>query len=199
MRGAPKAIRGKEESMERHPSLANADDSLVVLIDPQEKLMRAMDRRDEITRNMRLLLRFSSIYAIPVVLTEHYPQGLGTTVEEIREVLPEYRPIVKRIFSCFGVEEFGRELATRGRKRLLVAGIETHICVAQTVLDALHRGFQVQVLSDAVSSRRHGDHATALERMAREGAVITTTEAAMYEVAARADDESFRRLLELVK
>ena len=185
--------------MERHPSLANADDSLVVLIDPQEKLMRAVDRRDEITRNMRLLLRFASIYGLPVVLTEHYPQGLGTTVEEIREVLPEYRPIVKRIFSCFGVEEFGRELTARGRKRLLVAGIETHICVAQTVLDALHRGFQVQVLSDAVSSRRQGDHATALDRMAREGAVITTTEAAMYEVAARADDESFRRLLELVK
>ncbi len=185
--------------MRRHPSLANAEDSLVVIIDPQEKLMRAVERREEITRNLRLLLRFAPIYGVPVVLTEHYPQGLGYTVDEVKEVLPEYRPIIKRIFSCFGVEEFERELAASGRKRLLVAGIETHICVAQTVLDALHRGYVVQVLADAVSSRREGDHRLALERMAREGAVVTTTEAAMYEIAVRADDENFRRLLELVK
>ncbi|MEJ5187074.1 MAG: hydrolase [Candidatus Geothermincolales bacterium] len=185
--------------MERHPSLANAGDSLLVIIDPQEKLMRAVERREEISRNMRLILRFAPIYGIPVVLTEHYPQGLGSTVEEIREVLPEYRPVIKRIFSCFGVDDFEREILATGRKRLIVAGIETHICVAQTVLDALHRGYAVQVLADAVSSRRDKDHAMALDRMAREGAVITTTEAAMYEIAARADDENFRRLLELVK
>ncbi|MBC7253679.1 MAG: isochorismatase family protein [Actinobacteria bacterium] len=185
--------------MERHPDLANAEDSLLLVIDPQEKLVRMIHNREEVVESITRLLKFASIFSLPVVLTEHYPQGLGYTVEEVKRELPQYSPITKRIFSCFGVPEFEEALRRRGRKRLLVCGIETHICVAQTVLDALHRGYLVQVVSDAVGTRRPEDHLRALERMRGAGATVTTSEALIYEITCRADGEEFKRVLELVK
>jgi nicotinamidase-related amidase len=185
--------------MERHPTLANAGDSTLVVVDPQEKLVRMIHNREEVEKNIETFLSFASIYGLPVVLTEHYPKGLGFTVDNIKERLPEYKPVLKRIFSCFGVPEFEQALEAAGRKRLLVCGIETHICVAQTVLDALHRGYQVLVLADAAGTRFKRDHEVGLERMRQAGAVISTTEAVMYEIAERAEGEEFKRLLDLVK
>ena len=185
--------------MERHPALANADDSVVVLIDPQEKLVKMIHNREEVVETICRLLRFAAIFDMPVVLTEHYPQGLGYSVEEVREVLSEYRPVIKRVFSCFGVPEFAEALASTGRKRLLVLGIETHICVCQTVHDALQRGYRVQVVADGTGTRKREDHELALERMRGEGAVITTSEALMYEVTCRADGDEFKEVLSLVK
>lgn len=185
--------------MERHPDLANAGDSLLLVIDPQEKLVRMIHNREEVVSAIVRLLRFASIFSLPVVLTEHYPQGLGYTVEEVKGELPEYRPLVKRIFSCFGVPEFEETIRGAGRKRLLVCGIETHICVCQTVLDALHRGYLVQVVADAVGTRRPEDHRAALERMRAAGATVTTSEALIYEITCRADGEEFKKVLDLVK
>ncbi|MDI7253411.1 MAG: isochorismatase family protein, partial [Actinomycetota bacterium] len=88
--------------MERHPDLANAEDSLLLVIDPQEKLVRMIHNREEVVGNISRLLRFASLFSLPVILTEHYPKGLGYTVEEVKRELPEYRPLLKRIFSCFG-------------------------------------------------------------------------------------------------
>jgi nicotinamidase-related amidase len=185
--------------MERHPSLANAEDSTLVLIDPQEKLVRMIHNREEVEKNIEMLLSFASIYSLPIVLTEHYPKGLGFTVENVKGRLPQYEPVVKRIFSCFGVPEFEQALEAAGRKRLLVCGIETHICVGQTVLDALHRGYQVLVLADAVGTRFEKDHSIGLDRIRQAGAVVSTTEAVMYEIAQRAEGDEFKRLLDLVK
>jgi nicotinamidase-related amidase len=145
------------------------------------------------------LLKFAAIFEIPVVLTEHYPQGLGYTVDEIKEALTSYEPLIKRIFSCFGVPEFADALAATGRKRLLVTGIETHICVSQTVHDAMQYGYQVQVVADGTGTRKREDHETALARMRGEGAVITTSESLIYEVTCRADGAEFKQVLELVK
>ncbi|WP_287155414.1 hydrolase [Candidatus Solincola tengchongensis] len=185
--------------MERHPDLANAADSLLLVIDPQEKLVRMIHNREEVVGNIVRLLKFASIFSLPVILTEHYPQGLGYTVEEVNRELSEYRPILKRVFSCFGVPEFEEAVKGSGRKRLLVCGIETHICVCQTVLDALHRGYLVQVVSDAVGTRRPEDHYAALSRMRDAGATVTTSEALIYEVTCRADGEEFKKVLDLVK
>lgn len=185
--------------MDKHPSTATAGDSLLLVIDPQEKLVNMIHNREEVVKTIALLLKFAPIFRLPVVLTEHYPQGLGYTVDEIKRELPDYRPVRKRIFSCFGVPEFSRALSSEGRRTLLVTGIETHICVCQTVLDALHRDYRVQVVADAVGTRHPMDHETALGRMRHAGAVITTSEAVMYEVAERADTEEFKRLLSLVK
>ncbi|RJP33943.1 MAG: hydrolase [Actinobacteria bacterium] len=185
--------------MERHASLANADDSVLVVIDPQEKLVKMIHNREEVVATMTRLIAFASIFDIPIVLTEHYPQGLGYSVDEVKAALPAYEPVLKRIFSCFGVPEFAAALAATGRKRLLVVGIETHICVSQTVHDALHRGYLVQVVSDGTGTRRREDHETALARLRQEGAVITTSEALIYEVTYRADGEEFKKVLNLVK
>ena len=185
--------------MERHPSLANADDSVLVVIDPQEKLVKMIHNREEVVANIARLIKFASIFSIPVVLTEHYPQGLGYSVDEVKEVLPAYQPVIKRIFSCFGVPEFAEALAATGRKRLLVVGIETHICVSQTVHDALQRGYHVQVVADGTGTRKREDHETALARLRHEGAVVTTSEALIYEVTYRADGEEFKKVLDLVK
>ncbi|MEW6552771.1 MAG: hydrolase [Actinomycetota bacterium] len=185
--------------MERHPSLANADDSILVVIDPQEKLVKMIHNREEVVGTIARLLRFADIFGIPVVLTEHYPQGLGYTVEEVKEALTIYEPVIKRIFSCFGVPEFAEALAATGRKRLLVTGIETHICVSQTVHDAMQRGYRVQVVADGTGTRKREDHETALARMYAEGAVVTTSESLIYEVLYRADGPEFKQVLELVK
>ncbi len=185
--------------MDRHYDLATAEDSLLVVIDPQEKLVKMIHNRDEVVQTICRLLKFASIFKIPVVLTEHYPQGLGYTVDEIKEVLPEYLPITKRIFSCFGVPEFSEALEATGRKCLLVAGIETHICVSQTVHDALHHGYHVHVIADGTGTRKREDHDIALARLSQVGAVVTTSEALLYEVTERADTEEFKRLLDLVK
>jgi nicotinamidase-related amidase len=185
--------------MDRHYELARAEDSLLLVIDPQEKLVKMIHNREEVVQTITRLLKFAAIFDIPVVLTEHYPQGLGFTVDEVRESLPHYQPIVKRIFSCFGLPEFREALAASGRKRLLVVGIETHICVCQTVLDALHLGYQAHVVADGVGTRKPLDHEIALARMRHAGAVVTTSEALLYEVTERADTEEFKRLLELVK
>lgn len=185
--------------MERHPSLANADDSVLVVIDPQEKLVKMIHNREEVVANITRLLEFAGIFDIPVVLTEHYPQGLGYSVDEVKDALAVYDPVIKRVFSCFGVPEFADALAATGRKRLLVTGIETHICVCQTVHDALHRGFQVQVVADGTGTRKREDHEIALDRMRGEGAVITTCESLIYEVTCRADGPQFKQVLDLVK
>lgn len=185
--------------MERHPSLANAGDSVLVVIDPQEKLVKMIHNREEVVETISRLLRFAAIFKIPVVLTEHYPQGLGYTVDEVKEALATYDPVIKRIFSCFGVPEFAEALAATGRKRLLVTGIETHICVCQTVHDALQQGYKVQVVADGTGTRKREDHETALARMRAEGAVITTSESLIYEVTYRADGAEFKQVLDLVK
>jgi nicotinamidase-related amidase len=185
--------------MERHPSLANADNSILVVIDPQEKLVKMIHNREEVVETIARLLKFAAIFDIPVVLTEHYPQGLGYTVDEVKETLASYQPVIKRIFSCFGVPEFADALAATERKCLLVTGIETHICVSQTVHDAMHRGYQVQVVADGTGTRKREDHEIALARMRSEGAVITTSESLIYEVTCRADGAEFKQVLDLVK
>ncbi len=185
--------------MQRHHALANADDSVLVVIDPQEKLVRMIHNREEVVEATVRLIRFSAVFQLPVVLTEHYPQGLGYTVEEVKGALSEYNPVIKRVFSCFGVPEFEEALISTGRKRLVVAGIETHICVSQTVMDALQRGYQVHVVADATGTRKRYDHEIALERLRQAGAQVTTSEAFIYEVTCRADGEEFKKVLELVK
>lgn len=183
----------------RHPRLLRADDTALVVIDLQEKLVNMVHNREELLKRTALILETAKVCGLPLVLTEHYPQGLGSTVEEVKEHLPEYRPILKRIFSCCGVEEFVRAVEATGRRQLLVAGIETHICVNQTVHDLLHRDYQVQVLADACGTRFPSDHAVGLEKMRDSGAVIASTEMAVYELVERADTELFKEILKLVK
>lgn len=176
--------------------LVGKEDAVMVFIDMQERLFPAMTDKERLLENVMRLVRFSKIVGMPVLLTEQ--EKLGTTLPEIKEELTEVQPISKVDFNCFGCEAFIEETARLQRKTLILAGIEAHICVAQTALHAV-AGYTVHVVSDAVSSRSAHNHRIALDRMMQGGAVVTSTEMLIYEILGRAGTETFRQVLKLVK
>jgi nicotinamidase-related amidase len=172
------------------------DGAVLVVVDLQEKLLPAIAEKARVLRNSLLLLRAARELELPVVLTTQYEKGLGPTVPEVKAEAPDVTPVDKVAFGCFGSEEFlARLAALPGRDQLLVAGIESHICVAQTVLGALGEGYQVHVATDAVGARAAADRDVGLRRMERAGAVLSSTEMAVYELLGRSDGAAFKRLL----
>lgn len=187
------------EQLKHHPAILRKENTALVIVDVQEKLLPYVQKKDEVVANIQMLIRFAHIMDIPVILTEHYPKGLGVTVPEINEVLEKYEPKEKVIFSCYGSLDFTEKLEELGIKRFMIAGIESHICVQQTTLDAMNQGYEVHVISDAISSRTLKNHHVGLEKMRQFGAVISSTEMAMYEIMERADTSEFKEVLKLVK
>lgn len=176
------------------------DGAVLVVVDLQEKLLTTIAEKDRVLRNSLLLLRAARELELPVVLTTQYERGLGPTVAEVLAEAPGVTPVDKVAFGCFGSEEFlARLAALPGRDQLVVAGIESHICVAQTVLGALGEGYQVHVATDAVGSRAPDDRQVGLRRMERAGAVLSSAEMAVYELLARSDGAAFKRLLPYLK
>lgn len=187
------------EQTKHHPALLSKENTALIIVDVQEKLLPYVADKEEVTENLRMLIKFAYIMGIPVVLTEHYPKGLGRTVPQIKEVLKQYEPIEKVIFSCFGSSAFKSRLRELGVKRLMLSGIESHICIEQTALDALDAGYEVHVIADAISSRTPRNLEIGIEKTRQFGAVISSTEMAMYEIMERADTKEFKEVLKLVK
>jgi nicotinamidase-related amidase len=172
------------------------EDSVLVVIDVQEILMPVIADKSKVVENIVRLLKFTRIVNLPVVLTEQ--ERLGGTVSEVRKEIPDCTPIGKITFDAFSNAAFVRQLQQLGRKTLILTGVETHICVAQTALHALP-DFTVHVVSDAVSSRTSANWAVGLERTKQCGACITSTEMVIYELLKRAGTDAFRAALKLVK
>jgi len=166
----------------------------IVIVDIQEKLLPVIAGREAILAGCRTLLHLASALELPVLLTTQYRKGLGPFLPELAE-LAGVEPVDKVAFSCFGSEAFRTQLGETGRKQLLVAGIESHICVTQTALGALDAGFSVHVLADAVGSRLEENHRIGLGRMERAGALISSVEMAAYELLGRADSPAFKSML----
>lgn len=184
----------------RHPDLLDRRRTCLLVVDVQEKLMPVIHDKDSIVENIRRLARGAQILGVPLLVSEQYPKGLGPTVEPVAKVLdPGAARCSKVAFSCIADQEFFREIEGMKRDTLLVCGAESHVCVLQTVLDALAAGFRVQVAADAVGSRDPGNKRIALERMARAGAVITGTESALFELLERAGTDEFKQVQALVK
>jgi len=174
----------------------------LILVDLQERLLAAIDGRDRVVRNALLLLRLARTIDLPVVLTTQYARGLGATVPEVLAEAPGVEPLDKVSFGCFGDEAFLRRLAglgREGRDQLLLAGVEGHICVAQTVLGALETGRAVHVAGDAVGSRTEANRQVGLHRMEESGAVLSSTEMAVYELLGRSDSAAFKAMLPHLK
>lgn len=170
--------------------------AVLVVVDLQEKLLPAIHERERILRNSLLLLRLAHVLELPVILTTQYRKGLGEIVPEITLAAPAIAPLDKVAFGCFGSAEFEARIAEFAvRDQLVVAGIESHICVAQTVLGALARGFTVHVAADAVGSRTAANRAIGLRRMETAGAVVTSAEMAIYELLGRSDAAAFKAML----
>lgn len=173
------------------------DDTILVVIDFQEKLMKAMSQSQKVFKNTGMLLVAAEQMGIPVIVTEQYPRGLGVTVPEIKDHLKEYMYMEKVKFSAFdGLQEL---LAGNTRKTILITGSETHVCVFQTTRDLADAGYNVQVVQDAVCSRFKENHLSGLELMKDLGAVITNTETVLFDLLKEAGGPVFKVISPLLK
>jgi isochorismate hydrolase len=175
--------------------------AVLVIVDVQDVLMRKMNQAvgENVIRNIRILLAFAKEMAIPILITEQYPKGLGRTVTEIKMELGSILPIEKVSFSCCGVETFNHQLNQLGRKQVILTGIETHVCVLQTADDLIQKGYEVYGVADAVCSRRKLDWEIGLRWMEKRGAMISTTEIIAFQLLKEAGTEEFRGLSKLLK
>lgn len=181
----------------RSPELMSRDDTALLVVDVQVKLLRAIPNHARLVWNIRRLIDGAKLLGLPVAATEQYPQGLGATAAELAERLGAIP--AKLTFSCRGCPGVEDAFQAAGRHKVLVVGVEAHVCVQQTVLDLLHAGFRVYVAVDAVRSRFPLDLETALRRMESAGATLTTTEAALFEWCEIAGTPEFKSISALVR
>jgi len=178
------------------------NDAVLVIIDVQERLMPVIHERLDVERNLERLIRGAHVLGVPVIVTEQYVKGLGPTVEPLRRALEEtsgYRPIEKQCFSAHGCGPFAAQLDALDRRQVILAGVETHVCVYQTARDLLAAGRSLWVVADAVSSRTPRNRDLALQRLMSEGAKLSSTEMALFELLRVSDSEEFRAIASLVK
>lgn len=173
----------------------------LLVVDVQERLFGAMDpeQREEMVRNLKILAAGARRLALPVVVTEQYPKGLGHTLSELRDAVGPVEPVSKVAFSCCAVEGFTRALRAREIRAVVVAGLETHVCVLMTALDLMAEGFAVHVPADATVSRSRQNRDAGLTLLRTEGAIVTTTETVLFQLLGRADTDDFRALAPLLK
>jgi isochorismate hydrolase len=177
------------------------EQAVLIVIDVQELLMKKMDPEigKNVIQNIRTLLVFAKEMAIPILITEQYPKGLGKTVPEIKMELGPLPPIEKVSFSCCGVKAFNDKLNQPARNQTILTGIETHVCVLQTANDLIQKGYEVYVVADAICSRRKLDWEIGLRWMEKKGAMISTTEIIAFQLLKEAGTEEFRGLSKLLK
>jgi nicotinamidase-related amidase len=174
-------------------------DCCLVIVDVQGKLAQLMVNKEALFKNLQILITAAQVLEIPILWCQQVPEALGPTVPEIAELLASHEPIDKASFSCCGVEAFTAELNALGREQVLLCGIETHVCVYQTAMDLMEGGLDVTVVADAVSSRTEQNRQIALTRLAAEGAHISSTEMALFELLRTAKHPQFKQIARLVK
>lgn len=179
--------------------MINRDDAIFVLVDVQGKLAGLMHKRDRLFRNLQNLIQGIKILDIPIIWAEQYPEGLGETVPEIKKHLEGYEPIAKKTFSVCRHPQLWEKVEGTGRREAIVAGIETHVCVYQTVADFLSRGYGVTVIADAVSSRTKENKKLGLQKMVSEGAKLSSVEMILFELLQNAEGDEFKQISKIIK
>jgi len=172
--------------------------SALVVIDVQEKLMNVMPRRVELLEAIQKFIGAARVLQLPILVTAQYVKGLGPVCGEIVGATTGITPIEKKAFSCCGSDEFMRVVKDLRRQRIILCGIEAHVCIQQTAID-LMKDYFVYVAADAIGSRHRHDHKVAVERMRDCGAVITTVESAVFELLREAGTAAFKQVLPLFK
>ena len=184
---------------ERSHELVCRSECQLLIIDMQEKVLAPIPVREQLVANCGKLIEAAKLFSVPVVITEQYPKGLGPTVSELRGRLSDITTPEKLRFSAVETLNWGMAAErSDDRFKVVVAGIEAHVCVLQTVLDLLICGYQVHIAADAIGSRGKLDWKLALKRMASSGAVITTTDAILFEWCETAGTAEFKQLSKLV-
>ena len=171
----------------------------LALIDVQGKLASLMHEREELYRQLQILVKGAQALDLPIFWMEQYPEGLGPTIPELAELLADQQPLAKLCFSACGQRDFQDGLRKSGRRQVIVAGIETHICVYQTARDLLEDNYDVEIVADAVSSRSAQNKEIGIEKMRLAGAAITSVETVLFELLREAGTPQFKEIARLVK
>lgn len=187
----------ENDALPRSPELMSRDQTALLVVDVQEKLIPLVPGHERIVWNIRRLVEAAGILGLPTAATEQYPKGLGHTVETLADRLGEIPE--KSAFSCGACPQIFRDLENRGICKMLVVGIEAHVCVLQTVMDLLAAGWRVFIATDAVGSRFRVDYETALRRMDSAGATLVTTESALFEWCETSAIPEFKEISRLVR
>jgi nicotinamidase-related amidase len=178
------------------------NNAILAVIDVQERLMTVIHGAQEVDANVARLIRGCRVLGVPVVVTEQYPKGIGPTTAVVREAMFEAgvgEPLQKLCFSSFGSDEFAGALRRSGRRQVILCGVEAHVCVFQTCRDLIADGFEVFIVADATSSRTERNRELAVRRMTSDGARLTTTEMALFEMTVASGTDEFRAISKLVK
>jgi nicotinamidase-related amidase len=177
----------------------NSEEAALIILDMQERLAAAMKTKRQMVDNCLHLIETAKLFQIPILVTEQYPKGLGPTLPEIREALPDYVPFEKLSFNCTQEIGFLEKVASMGKKKLLLTGMETHICVLQTSLGLMRQGYTVQVIKDAVCSRTKNNFNTGIGFLSQAGSVITCTETVLFQLLQKAGTEVFKTIVKRIK
>ncbi len=175
------------------------EDSLAVIIDIQELLFPLISENEKIEKNTVTLVKGLKELGIDIIVTQQYTKGLKPTINSVATAIGEFKHIEKMSFSCCNEAKFVEELVVQNKKNIIIAGIETHVCVLQTVVDLIDLGYQPVVVEDCVSSRNLNDKSIAIERMRNEGAIITTYESLLFELLQYSGTDTFKAISRLVK
>ena len=172
---------------------------ILTLIDVQEKLVPLMDNNTQFVGNLLILLRGAQLLDIPIIWMEQLPDKLGPTIPEIKDVMKGQSPLIKNVYSCGDSDEYLSVLNTYDPDEVILCGIETHVCVYQTAMGLLSMGKGVQVVADAVTSRKKLNHDIGLKRISEKGGLLTTYELLLFEEQKIAEGDRFRTLIQLIK
>jgi hypothetical protein len=175
------------------------DDSVGIFIDIQEKLFPVMFDPSTLEKNVSILLKGLDVLQVPNIITQQYTKGLGDTIPSLRESCKHFSYIEKKTFSCCDEPEFMSRLTTFRKKYVIIAGIEAHVCILQTVIDLLDRQYTPVIVTDCISSRKDHDKAAAINRFISEGAIVTTYESILFELCRVSGTDEFKKISGLIK
>ena len=173
--------------------------TVLVIIDVQGKLAQIMHDRDALFKNHHILVSGVKLLNITIIWMEQVPDKLGSSIPEIKDVLIDQKPIIKDVFSCMKNEEFNNQIKRINPNDIILAGIESHVCVYQTAMDLLEKKYNVHIVADAISSRISENKELGIERMILEGAMQTSVEMLLLEIQGEATGDRFRQISKLVK
>jgi isochorismate hydrolase len=185
--------------VKRFSKLLIPEKTALLIIDIQERILPVINNHQLVVNNTIKLIKGFKVLSLPIYYTEQYPKGLGPTVRSITQELGDLKPFDKMSFSCSGAGNLLEDFKSKNLSQIVVCGIESHVCVQQTVLDLLENNLQVNLAADAVSSRNEMDYKTALDRMRNHGAEVTTTESILFELLNVCGTPQFKEISKIVK
>ncbi len=185
--------------MERSEYIATREDSLLLIVDIQQAMLKVIDSWELIAGKAKQLIQSANALDVPIMLTEQYKKGLGETLPELIQEIKSPQIFQKQHFSACLEDDFIPTAQSFNRRKIVVVGMETHVCVLQTCLDLIKAGFQVHLVADAVASRVNDNRDIAIDLLKQAGAVISSTEIVIFQWACRANSDEFRKILPIVK